>query len=63
VGQQFEDSIDDERVLSNVLQKNLEVFDNHREGELFTSEQKDLDLLTQISAYLFWCHSLLNLCL
>jgi len=38
VGQQFKDSIDDERILSDVLRKNLEVFDNHREGEPFTSE-------------------------
>ena len=63
MGQRFKDNIDDERILLNVLQKNLEIFDIHREGKSFTSEWKDLDLLTRISAYFFWCHSLLNLCL
>ena len=59
----LKESVNDERVFSNILQKNFEVFHNHSWGSLFTSEWIDLDLLSQISAYFFCCHSLLNLCL
>ena len=59
----FEDSVDDEWVLANILWKNFEISHNHWLDLLFPSEQIDCDLFSWISAYFFTCHSLLNWCL
>jgi len=49
----FEDCIDDERVLANVLRENFKVLDNHWGEVPFTSEQTDFDLFSWISVYFF----------
>jgi len=59
----LKEGIDNKRVLVNILWKNFDVFHNHCCTSSFTSEQIDLDLFLWISAYFFYCHSLLNLCL
>ena len=47
-------------VLANVLWKNLEVFQNHIFCLPLSIEQIDLILFSRISAYSFYCHSLLK---
>ena len=42
----FEDSVDDEQVLANILQKNLEISHNHWLDLPFPSEQIDCDLFS-----------------
>ena len=50
-------------VLANVLWKNLEVFQNYIFCLPLSIEQINLILFSQILAYFFCCHSLLNQCL
>jgi len=56
----LKDSIDYEMVLANILQKDFEVFQNHIFCLPLSKEQINVTLFSQISAYFFWCHSLLN---
>ena len=57
----FENSVDDEVVLLNVLQKNLQILQNHIVLP-FTAEWIKFFQLSWILAYSLVCHSLLNLC-
>ena len=59
----LKDSVDYEMVLANVLQKNFEVFQNHIFCLLLSKERINVTLFSWISAYFFWCYSLLNQCL
>ena len=59
----LENSVDDEIVLTNVLWKNLEVFQNYIFYSLLSVKRINLILFSQISVYFFCCHSLLNWCL
>ena len=59
----LKNSVDDEIVFVNVLWKNLEVFLSYIFCLPLSIEQINLILFSQISAYFFCCHSLLNQCL
>jgi len=55
----FKDRADNEIVFSDILQKNLEVFQNHR-SLVFPIEQIEFFLVSQSLAYSFVCHFLLK---
>ena len=55
----FEDQTDDEIILSNVLQKNFQVLQNHI-SMAFTVEQVEFLLVSLSLAYFLVYHSLLN---
>ena len=59
----LENSIYDEWVFLDVLQKDPKVLYDHCWGPPLTIEQINLTLFSWISAYFFCCHSVLNLCL